>query len=110
MRAGEYLFVTGQLPVDPETGELVSDDPAEQAEQVMRNLETVLREAGTSIDRAVMARIYLVDFEADYPTVNGVYAAHFEQDRFPARTTVGVTHLALGAAVEIDLIVRLSQP
>ena len=85
----------------------MSDDTGEQAEQVMRNLETVLREAGTGIDRAVMGRIFLVDFEADYATVNEVYASRFEEDRYPARTTVGVTHLALGAAVEIDLIARL---
>ena len=85
----------------------MSDDTGEQAEQVMRNLETVLREAGTSIDRAVMGRIFLVEFEADYATVNEVYASRFEEGRYPARTTVGVTHLALGAAVEIDLIARL---
>ena len=107
MRAGDFLFVTGQLGVDPETNELVSDDAARQAEQVMRNLETVLSEAGTSIDRAVMGRIFLVDFEADYATVNKIYASRFEQGRYPARTTVGVTQLALGAVVEIDLIVRL---
>ena len=85
----------------------MSDDTGEQAEQVMRNLESVLREAGTSIDRAVMGRIFLGDFEADYATVNKVYASRFEEGRYPARTTVGVTHLALGAAVEIDLIARL---
>ena len=88
----------------------MSDDAAEQAEQVMRNLETVLSEAGTSIDRAVMGRIFLTDFEADYATVNRVYASRFEEGRYPARTTVGVTHLALGGAVEIDLIVKHLKP
>jgi len=71
----------------------------------MQNLETVLAGAGTSLARAVMVRIYLVDF-ADYPAVNAVYASYFEPGRLPARTTVGVTALALGGAVEIDLIVR----
>ena len=107
VKSGDYLFVTGQLGVDPVTNELVSSDTAEQAAQVMRNLETVLRGAGTTFDRAVMARIFIVNFAADYPAVNQVYASYFERGRYPARTTVGVTHLALGAAVEIDLIVRL---
>ncbi|HYM46971.1 MAG TPA: RidA family protein [Burkholderiaceae bacterium] len=107
VKTEDYLFVTGQLGVDPRTNELVSGDAVEQAEQVMRNLETVLRGAGTTIDRAVMARIFLANFVADYAAVNKIYASYFERDRYPARTTVGVTHLALGAAVEIDLIVRL---
>jgi len=105
VRAGDFLFVTGQLGTDPKTGALVAGGSVEQTHQVMRNLQTVLRGAGTSLDRAVMARIYLVNF-ADYPAVNGVYASYFRSGRFPARTTVGVTALALGALVEIDLIVR----
>lgn len=107
VRAGDYLFVTGQLGVDPNTNKLVSGGAADQAAQVMRNLETVLRGAGTTIDRTVMARIFLVNFAADYPAVNKVYASYFKPGHYPARTTVGVTNLALGAAVEIDLIVRL---
>ena len=107
VRAGDYLFVTGQLGVDPNTNKLVSGAAADQAEQVMRNLETVLRGAGTTIDRTVMARIFLVNFAADYPAVNKVYASYVKPGHYPARTTVGVTNLALGAAVEIDLIVRL---
>jgi 2-iminobutanoate/2-iminopropanoate deaminase len=107
VRAGDYLFVTGQLGVDPRTNALVPGGAAAQAEQVMRNLLIVLRGARTTIDRAVMARLYLVNFAADYPAVNKVYAAYFTAGRYPARTTVGVTALALGAAVEIDLIIRL---
>ena len=105
VRAGDFLFVTGQLGVDPATGTLVPGGAAEQALQIMRNLETVLRGAGTSLDRAVMARIYLVNFAADYPAVNKVYSSYFAPGRYPARTTVGVTTLAVGAMVEIDLIV-----
>jgi enamine deaminase RidA (YjgF/YER057c/UK114 family) len=71
----------------------------------MQNLGTVLHSAGTSLDRAVMTRIYLTDF-ADYAAVNAEYARHFAPGKLPARTTVGVTALALGGAVEIDLIVR----
>ena len=107
VRAGEYLFVTGQLGVDPKTGALVPGGVAEQTKQVMTNLEAVLRGAGTGLDRAVMARIYLVNFAADYALVNGIYGSYFTPGRYPARTTVGVTNLALGALVEIDLIVRM---
>lgn len=106
VRAGDHLFVTGQLGVDPATGKLVPGGTVAQTRQVMKNLQTVLRGAGTSLDRAVMARIYLTDF-ADYPAVNAEYASYFAPGRLPARTTVGVTALALGGAVEIDLIVRL---
>ena len=105
VRAGDWLFVTGQLGVDPRTNTLVPGGTAAQCRQVMQNLQTVLRGAGTSLDRAVMARIYLADFR-DYEAMNAEYARHFAPGRLPARTTVGVTGLALGAAVEIDLIVR----
>ena len=106
VRAGEYLFVTGQLGVDPRTNTLVAGGTVAQTHQVMRNLQAVLAGAGTTLARAVMARIYLTDF-ADYPAMNAAYASYFAPDRLPARTTVGVTALALGGAVEIDLIVRL---
>ena len=105
VRAGEWLFVTGQLGVDPKTGTLVAGGTVAQCRQVMQNLATVLRAAGTSLDRVVMTRIYLTDF-ADYAAVNAEYARHFAPGKLPARTTVGVTALALGGAVEIDLIVR----
>lgn len=107
VRAGDYLFVTGQLGVDPKSNTLVAGGAEAQAKQIMRNLQTVLAGAGTSLERAVMARLYLVNFTADYPVVNGVYKSHFKEGHWPARTTVGVTDLALGAVVEIDLIVAL---
>jgi len=106
VRSGDFLFVTGQLGVDPRTGTLVPGGVAEQTRQALQNLQTVLRGAGTSLERAVMVRIYLVNFSADYPVMNAVYAGYFKPGRFPARTTVGVTNLALGSLVEIDLIVR----
>jgi len=105
VRAGDYLFVTGQLGVDPVTGRLVSGGIAAQTHQVMRNLQTVLSGAGASLDRAVFARVYLVNFD-DYPVMNGVYASYFTPGRLPGRTCVGVTGLALGGLVEIDLIAR----
>ena len=105
VRAGEYLFVTGQLGADPATNALVPGGAVAQTHQVMRNLQAVLAGAGTTLARAVMVRIYLTDF-ADYAAVNAAYASYFAPGQLPARTTVGVTALALGGAVEIDLIVR----
>src|ERR1700745_4151683 len=107
VRAGDFVFVTGQLGVDPQNNALVAGGTEEQAKQIMRNLEVVLRGAATTFERTVMARIYLVNFAADYPAVNKVYASYFKDGAYPARTTVGVTNLALGATVEIDLIVAL---
>ena len=106
VRAGDWLFVTGQLGVDPRNGSLVPGGAVAQCRQVMHNLATVLAGAGTSLDRAVMTRIYLTDF-GDDPAVIAEYARHFAPGKLPARTTVGVTALALGGAVEIDLIVRM---
>ena len=106
VRAGEYLFVTGQLGADPATNALVPGGTVGQTHQVMRNLQAVLAGAGTTLARAVMVRIYLTDF-ADYAAVNAAYASYFAPGKLPVRTTVGVTALALGGAVEIDLIVRL---
>src|SRR6266849_1666538 len=106
VRAGDYLFVTGQLGADPKTGDrLVPGGIVEQTHQVMRNLQTVLAGAGTSLDRAVFARVYLVNFQ-DYAAMNGVYVTYFTPGRLPGRTCVGVTGLALGGLVEIDLVVK----
>ena len=110
VRAGEFLFVTGQLPTDPRTGDrLVPGGIAEQTRQVMENLQTVLTGAGAALDRVVFARVYLVNF-ADYPAMNRVYASYFAPGLLPARTCIGVTGLALGALVEIDLVVRPAGP
>jgi 2-iminobutanoate/2-iminopropanoate deaminase len=106
VRAGEYLFVTGQLGADPATNALVPGGTVAQTHQAMRNLQAVLVGAGTTLARAVMVRIYLTNF-ADYAAVNAAYASYFAPGKLPARTTVGVTALALGGAVEIDLIARL---
>src|SRR5262249_36912226 len=76
VRAGDHLFVTGQLGADPVTGRLVSGGIAAETHQVMRNLQAVLAGAGTSLERAVFARVYLVNF-ADYPVMNAIYASYF---------------------------------
>lgn len=105
VRAGDFLFVTGQLPAHPDTGQLVAGGITEQTHQVMRNLRSVLRGAGTDLDRVAFSRVYLVNF-ADYAAMNAVYQSYFAPGRLPARTCVGVTGLALGALVEIDLVAR----
>ena len=105
--AGGFLFVTGQLGVDPKTGTVVPGGSAAEMRQVMKNLEVVLRNAGVMFAQVTMARLFLVDFAADYPVVNKIYAEYFAAGRYPARTTVGVTALALGCRVEVDLIAKL---
>jgi reactive intermediate/imine deaminase len=107
VRAGDFLFVTGQLGT-VSGDRLVDGGIVEQTHQVMRNLQAVLAGAGTSLDRVVFARVYLRNFEEDYAAMNAVYASYFRPGKLPGRTTVGVTGLALGGLVEIDLIVKLA--
>jgi 2-iminobutanoate/2-iminopropanoate deaminase len=109
VRAGDFLFVTGQLGTDARTGNrLVPGSIEAQTHQVMQNLKVVLKGAGTTLDRAVFVRVYLANF-GDYAAMNSVYASYFAPGRLPARTCIGVTALALGALVEIDLVVRLAR-
>ncbi len=104
VRAGDYLFVTGQMPtLKNDNTQLVSGDIEEQTHQVMRTLQDVLAAAGLSLERAVSVRIYLVNF-GDYAKMNKVYESYFPADKLPCRTCIGVTGLAVGASVEIDLI------
>lgn len=100
--AGPYVFVSGQIPLDPATGELVTGDVAAETRQVMQNLTAVLRAAGTSPDRIVKTTIYLVNLE-DFTVVNGVYG-QFVGTPPPARATVQVARLPRNARVEIDAI------
>ncbi|NJL49778.1 MAG: RidA family protein [Leptolyngbyaceae cyanobacterium SM2_5_2] len=104
VRAGDFLFVTGQLAEDPETGEISQGSLLDQTRQVMDNLKLVLEHVGSSFDNVVMARIFLTDFR-DYDDVNRVYASYFSEGRRPSRTTVGVIGLAGQGDIEIDLIV-----
>ena len=97
------LFVTGQMPVDPATGTLRPGGITPQTDQVLANLARVVDLAGSSLDRTVQVRAYLADF-ALYDEFNTAYRAWFP-DRLPSRTCIGVNGLALGALVEIDLVV-----
>ena len=104
VRAGDYLFVTGQMPtVKNDNTKLVDGGIEAQTHQVMRNLLEVLNAAGSSLEKVIFARVYLVNF-ADFDKMNSVYASYFVKDKLPARTCIGVTGLAVGASVEIDFI------
>lgn len=104
VRAGDFLFVTGQLAEDPQTGEVQRLDIEHQTQRVMENLKLVLEHANTSFERVAMARIFITDFRF-YDTVNSVYSSYFQGKSLPGRTTVGITALAGYGDVEIDLIV-----
>ncbi len=101
VRHGNTIYVSGQLPLNPETKEM-ADDVSRQTEQSMANIKAILREGGVSMDHVVRCGIFVTDL-ADFATVNEVYATFFEGD-FPARATVQVAALPLGAKVEIDAI------
>ena len=107
VKAGGFLFVTGQMPTlinDPT--KLIEGDIISQTHQVMKNLKNVLTAANTSLEDAVFVRIYLVNFQ-DFDKMNTVYKSYFVSDKLPARTCIGVTGLAVGASVEIDLIAKV---
>lgn len=103
VKAGDFLFVTGQLAEDPVTGQVVKGSIEEQTHQVMENLKVVLNHANSSFEKVVMARIFVTDFRY-YDVVNQIYQSYFTPSRLPSRTTVGVTGLAGYGDVEIDLI------
>jgi 2-iminobutanoate/2-iminopropanoate deaminase len=105
VRAAGLLFCSGQIPLDPDSGELVGATAAEQADQCLRNLQAVCAAAGATLSDAVRMTVYLTDMGA-FAAVNEVYGAFFEADP-PARAAVGVAALPKGALVEIDAIVAL---
>jgi 2-iminobutanoate/2-iminopropanoate deaminase len=106
VRAGELLFCSGQIPLDPATGELVGRTAAEQARRCLENLRAVCDAAGASLERAVRLTVYMTDLAA-FAEVNEVYGSFFGEES-PARVTVGVAQLPQGAQIEIDAIVTLS--
>jgi len=102
-----WAFVTGQMPTDPQDdGKPLAPDIEGQTVRVMENLKIVLAGLNLGLEHVVCARIYLTDFNGDYERMNKVYAGYFPADRRPARTCIGVTGLARGAKVEIDLLAR----
>jgi 2-iminobutanoate/2-iminopropanoate deaminase len=102
VRVGSLVFLSGQIPLDPKTGELAKGDAAEQTRRIMENLGAVLRAAGVGFSEVVRSTIYLTNL-ADFGKVNDVYGSYFPSEP-PARATVGVASLPRGASVEIDMI------
>jgi 2-iminobutanoate/2-iminopropanoate deaminase len=101
------LFCSGQIPLDPRTGDLVDGDPSEQAGRCLENLAAVCAAAGATLGDAVRLTIYLTDMSA-FAAVNEVYGSFFESDP-PARVAIGVAALPRGASVEIDAVVALPE-
>ena len=102
-----WLFVTGQLATDPEDDSRPLPDGIEaQTRKVMDNLRRALAGAGAGFEHVLCLRVFLTDFGRDYAAFNELYKSYFASDRLPARTTVGVTALARGGIVEVDMIAR----
>jgi 2-iminobutanoate/2-iminopropanoate deaminase len=105
--ADGWVFVTGQMPTAPEDDAAPLPEGIErQTRRVVENLKIVLAGAGSALDRVVFARVYLTRFERDYAAMNAVWRSYFAPGKLPARTCIGVTGLARGALVEIDLVAR----
>lgn len=105
IRAGKFLFCSGQVAIDPGAGKLINGDVAAETRQAMKNLGAVLAAAGASFDEVVKTTIFLVDM-SDFAAVNAAYGEHFGGTP-PARSTVAVAALPLGARVEIEAVARL---
>ena len=106
VRSGNTLYLSGQIPLDPATGEIVPGGIVEQASRVFENLRAVLAAAGASFDDVVRVAIYMTDL-GNFAAVNDVMKSHFREP-YPARSTIGVAALPRGAAVEIDVIAIVS--
>lgn len=101
IRAGDFLFVSGQIPIDPSTGALVDGGIGEQTHRVLKNLDAILRAAGTSFNRVVKTTVYLADM-GEFTAMNAIYAEYFPAPA-PARATVQVARLPRDVRVEIDV-------
>jgi len=102
VKANGFIFISGQIPLDPRTQELVEGDVARQTERVMENLKGIVEAAGSSLDRVVKTTVFLKDL-ADFPAMNEVYSRYFPANP-PARATVQVARLPRDVGVEIELI------
>lgn len=102
VKVNGMVFCSGQIPIDPATGSFVSDDVAEQTEQVLKNLNAVLESAGSGLDRVVKTTVFLSDME-DFAAMNEIYSKYFDTNK-PARATVQAARLPRDAKVEIDCV------
>lgn len=97
------VYISGQVAMNPDTKEIVSSGVADETHQVMKNLEAILKEVGTSFDKVIKATIFLQNMD-DFPTVNEVYGSYLTEGKFPARETVQVARLPRNVNVEISMI------
>jgi 2-iminobutanoate/2-iminopropanoate deaminase len=102
VRSGRFLFCSGQIPLDPKSGQIISGDIAAQTRRVLDNIAAVLRSDGLTLDNVIKTTVFLTDL-GDFQTVNEIYGSYFKQDP-PARSTVQVAALPKGAKVEIEVI------
>ncbi|MCS6816215.1 MAG: RidA family protein [Blastocatellia bacterium] len=105
VQVGEWIFVSGQIALDPETGELIPGGIEEQTERVLQNLRAILEAAGSSLEKVVKTTVYLADLN-DFSKMNEVYARYFPGEK-PARATVEVSRLPRDARIEMDAIATL---
>ena len=106
VKAGNLMFISGQIPLNPKTGDLVSDSIEEQAKQVLKNVQSICKAAGYSLDDIVKISIFLTDL-SNFGIVNDVMKKYFSEP-YPARATVEVSALPLGVNVEIEAIVLIN--
>ena len=104
VESGGFLFLSGQTPIDPTSGKLIDGDVEAQTHRAFDNLQGVLEDSGLSMDDVIKCNVYLTDM-ANFPKMNAAYGTRFRKP-YPARTTVAVAGLPLGAAVEIELVAR----
>ncbi len=105
VRAGNFLYTSGQIPINPETGEIVEGDTAKQTEQVLKNLKAVLEAGGATLENVVKTTVFLKDM-ADFAVMNEVYARYFTENQ-PARSAVQAARLPKDVGVEIEAVAVL---
>ncbi len=106
IKTGHLLYTSGQIPIDPATGLIVPGGIREQSIQVLENLKSVLEAAGCTLDDAIKTTVFLTRM-TDFPEFNTIYAEYFGEDNAPARSTVQVAALPIGALVEIELVAKI---
>jgi 2-iminobutanoate/2-iminopropanoate deaminase len=106
VKTGHLLYTSGQIPIDPATGEMVAGGICEQSIQVLENLKSVVEAAGATLDDAIKTTVFLANME-DFPALNAVYAEYFGETNAPARSTIQVAGLPKNALVEIELVAKV---
>lgn len=106
VKSAHLLYTSGQIPIDPATGKMVEGGIREQSIQVMENLKAVVEAAGSTLEAVIKTTVFLADM-GDFPVFNTIYADYFIEENAPARSTIQVAALPLGALVEIELVAKV---